>query len=810
MRFCETCENIKDPSMLIYALTIFISAFLLFQVQPMIAKIILPWFGGGAAVWSACLMFFQIALLLGYLYSHAVTKWLKPKQQALLHTILLVGAVFLLPIMPGQQWKPLDEKEPLLRIFLLLCGTVGLPYLMLSTTGPLLQAWYTRASGGAIPYRLFALSNFGSFLALLSFPFVFEPRLTSPQQTDLWSIAFALFAACATFAGWKTVRAIPESASVSDEAASVVAPIPVGRLLLWVGLAACASIMLIAVSSHLTQNVAPIPFLWVLPLSIYLLTFILSFESGRVYSRGSFMPLLVIALGVAAFLLTEENRDGFGPIYLWSAILFICCMVCHGELALQKPHPKQLTLFFLMVSVGGAIGGLFVAMVAPLVFKSYYELAISFGLCGVLAMGILWDEVPETWTQSQGWATVSIAIVAISQLWYHARSYVDEYPSYRMFAMVIVFSFLVAVCLTWLDFLRNPLPGFSWPVRIVWFSLVLAAGARLLARPGPDEGLTQFCIWTGFCALIGLVLCWRRGDEGRLDGELIGFAGIALTSALLVHLAYFQHHNGTGYRLMARNFYGGLKVRDEEQDKETTANRALVHGTINHGVQLLDPARRGEPTSYYGPNSGFGKAIKALQKSGAIRVGITGLGAGVTASFCRAGDYFRFYELNPMVLDIAKTQFTFYGDCLADKDVYLGDGRLALERQQSQQFDLLAMDAFSSDSVPVHLLTKEAFALYVKHLKPGGVIAINVSNRYLNLVPVVTRNGNEFGLKVALVEDEGAGADFYSATSWMLCTKNATLFNDPLLQGKNVTFPAERADVRQWTDAYSNLFQIMK
>jgi hypothetical protein len=334
---------------------------------------------------------------------------------------------------------------------------------MLSTTGPLLQAWYTRASGGAIPYRLFALSNFGSFLALLSFPFVFEPTLTSAQQTTIWSVAFGVFAACAAYAGWSMVKAIPTAQldAKSEAADEVVVPISAGRLVLWVALAACASIMLIAVSSHLTLNVAPMPFLWVLPLSIYLLTFILSFESDRVYSRGTFIPLLVATLGVAAYMLTEENRDGFGPIYLWSAILFVCCMVCHGELALQKPHPKQLTLFFLMVSVGGAIGGTFVAMIAPVWFHNYYELAVSLGLCGLLAAAIVWKETPETWRQSQGWAVVGITLIMISQLWYHTRTYADDYASYKWYAMIMAFSFVVAVGLTWLDFMKRPEAGLA-------------------------------------------------------------------------------------------------------------------------------------------------------------------------------------------------------------------------------------------------------------------------------------------------------------------------------------------------------------
>lgn len=798
--------------MLIYALTIFISAFLLFQVQPMIAKIILPWFGGGAAVWSACLMFFQMALLLGYLYSHAVTKWLAPRAQTILHTVLLLAALAM-PVMPGAQWKPADEKEPLLRIVLLLSATVGLPYLMLSTTGPLLQAWYTRASGGKVPYRLFALSNFGSFLALLSFPFVFEPRLTSTEQTTVWHVAFGVFAVLAIYTGWNMVRAIPAGDQTAvAESTEAVQPIRFGRLMLWIALAACASVLLLAISSHLTQNVAPMPFLWVLPLSIYLLTFILAFESETIYTRGTFLPLLAASLGIAAYLLSEDNRDGFGPIYMWSVILFVCCMVCHGELALQKPHPKQLTLFFLMVSVGGALGGLFVAMIAPVVFVGYFELAVGLGMCGLLAAYLVWTEMPDTWRHSQGWAVTGLTVVVFTQLWYHWKTYTDTFSSYAMFAIAMTFTFAVAASATWIEVVKKPEAGSSWMLRMVWAAPLLANLIRLAIPPAPEEGLIQFCLLTAACSATGLLLCWNRGEEGRLTIGSLRTASAFLGVILVAHLAYYQHWNLTGYRYLVRNFYGGLKVRDEVGTEGTTDNRALVHGTINHGSQLLDANRRREATSYYSPKSGFGRAMRTFQeRSGNVRVGITGLGAGVTASFCRAGDYFRFYELNPVVRDIATTWFTFYNDCPGDKDIYLGDGRLALERQQSQQFDLLAMDAFSSDSVPVHLLTKEAFALYEKHLKPGGVLAINISNRYLNLEPVVTRNARDFGMTAALVEDDAKGADYYSSTSWMLCTKDKAFFSSALFKDdKNVTFPADDAKVRQWTDGYSNLFQIMK
>jgi hypothetical protein len=258
-------------------------------------------------------------------------------------------------------------------------------------------------------------------------------------------------------------------------------------------------------------------------------------------------------------------------------------------------------------------------------------------------------------------------------------------------------------------------------------------------------------------------------------------------------------------------------VRDEKGTKTSPPDRVLVHGTINHGVQLLDPARRDEITSYYNPKSGFGRMMQIEQRKGPIKVGITGLGAGVTAGFCRAGDTFRFYELNPLVLQIAETWFTFLADCKSDKQVYLGDGRLNLERQENQQFDVLAMDAFSSDSVPVHLLTKEVFGLYARHLKPDGVLAINVSNRYLNLVPIVTGNAKSVGMSVVLVEDEGKGEDFYAATSWMLCSRNTRIFDDPMFNTedpktheKDTQRPKEDPKIRPWTDDYSNLFQILK
>ena len=358
--------------MILYAATIFLSAFLLFQVQPLIAKIILPWFGGSAAVWAAALLFFQLSLLAGYAYAHALIKFTKARTQLLIHGTLLLASCALLPILPNVSWKPTAIGDPTLRILELLAATIGLPYFLLSSTSPLLQAWYVRRTGSSVPYRLFALSNFGSMLALLSFPFVVEPNIASRQQAYYWSAGFVAFAALCLFTAWVS----REEAAPSSRRPRRYPPrspknppsVPTGlQLLLWVSLAACASTLLVSITNHMSQNIAPIPLLWVVPLAIYLLTFILAFESDKIYQRWIFLPWVAPALGWMAYALYagEGNFHIKYSIPIFCAGLFICCMMCHGELALRKPAPQYLTLFYLMVSVGGAVGGIFVAIIAP-------------------------------------------------------------------------------------------------------------------------------------------------------------------------------------------------------------------------------------------------------------------------------------------------------------------------------------------------------------------------------------------------------------------------------------------------------------
>jgi hypothetical protein len=738
--------------MFLYGLTILAGAFLLFQVQPVIAKIILPWFGGSAAVWTTCLLFFQIVLLLGYLYSHALLRYLKPRAQMLVHGALLLASAAALPIYPNAAWKPTAPNDPIWRILGLLAVTVGLPYFVLSTTSPLLQAWYTRRRKGAMPYRLYALSNAGSMFALLSYPVLFEPVLTTHHQSMAWSVGYCVFIVACGFTAFRAGTA----PVVEREAETGQAARPGPKLYaMWLLLPACASTLLLAITTHLSQNVAAIPLLWVLPLSVYLFSFILCFERAAWYRRNPYIGLLALALAAMAYA-TLGGNAGILPIQVGIPVflvgLFIGCMVCHGELARLKPHPRYLTHFYLMVAAGGAAGGLLVGLAAPLLFNAYYELPIGLVATAALALTALRAHPDAPWQRSLLPAPRYLfAVVACAAAGWAA------FPSQGSVAIPVIGSALV------LSVLRG-----DWKFR--W--------ARRARR--------RAAFLTELAALL-----------------LAGYAG------------FQTHYLTSGTRLMVRNFYGGLRVHDWDPPTDWAATRSLTVGTINHGEQFLNPARRDLPTTYFGPNSGIGLAIRAKQKSGPIRVGIIGLGTGTIAAYGRTGDYYRYYEINPLVLRLcqpepatAKTQFTFLADCKARHYVVLGDGRLSLEREAPQNFDVLAVDAFSSESVPVHLLTREAMQLYFRHLKPDGILAVNISNRFIDLEPLVDGQCRALGKTDRLVDSvEDDSQDLFPAM-WMLATSPASGFDKLILDGSAAIEP--RRKIRLWTDDYSNLFQILR
>jgi len=669
--------------MLLYAYTIFTSAFLLFLVQPIIAKMILPWFGGAASVWTTCMLFFQSVLLAGYLYSHWSIRKLKPKAQLWVHAALLAASLLVLPIAPRAGWKPLGTEDPTLRIWLLLTVSVGLPYFLLSTTGPLIQAWYARTHRQSVPYRLFALSNLGSMLALLSYPVAVEPWVVSKAQAWFWSGGYVLFTLLCAAAAWRASRVEEWETAAKAAQGPDSDKVAWTQVALWIALPACACVLLLAVTNHLCQDVASVPFLWILPLSLYLLSFILTFEREGWYRPRLYEWLLAASIGGMCYLFFKQDTVHIRWVVLtFAAGLFFCCMFCHGEVARRKPHVRHLTLFYLMISLGGALGSMLVALAAPRVFNAYYE-------------------VP----------------------------------------------------------------------------------AGLL-----------------FCALLALIV--NRRDS------VVYYCSI---SAVLVMCFFMVKQTRTMIAkniLMVRNFYGALAVVDDGSPGEPDAVRKLIHGTINHGQQFLAPDRRRLPTTYYGPNSGVGLAIEHTRRS-SQRVGVIGLGTGTLATYGRPGDYYRIYEINPLVVQIAHSHFHFLEDSQAKVEVALGDARLSLEREPPQGFDVLAVDAFSGDSIPVHLLTAEAFQVYFRHLAPGGVLAVHVSNRYLDLKPVVRKLADRFGYSAVLVDTEDGEDDGTFGATWVLVTRNRAFLDTPEVAMAASEAPL-RADLPLWTDDYSNLFRILK
>ena len=675
---------------LLFGSTILTSACLLFLVQPLISKMILPWFGGSAAVWITAMLFFQTFLLIGYLYAHLLTRFLQPRSQAFVHIFLLLLSLGVLPIYPSSRWLPHPGADPTISVFAVLGGCVGLPYALLSSTSPLIQKWFSLQSNDALPYRYFALSNAGSLLALFAFPLFIEPRFTGHQQSYFWSAAFVGFVVLCACSALLQIRNHPSVPFRSSELASHHSSFVV--VALWTSIAAGASAMLLIVTNLLTQNIAPMPLIWVVPLGIYLLTFILCFESKTWYRRWFFLTLVLPALGYIATttrLVEDDELVKIVPLLL--ASLFVVCMSCHGELARLQPEPARLTTFYLAIAAGGAIGGLAIALLSPRFFHANYEYPITLSILSVILLAAVWFGRRD---------------------WIHPRVHLAVWA-------------LAAAC-----------------------SLVLSVYA-----------LQQF-------------------------------------QANLKQAKY-----------LARNFYGSLRV-DEFRDDAHHLIRQLNHGTITHGNQFLETAMRRIPTTYYGRESGVGLTWRVLEQAGPINMGVIGLGTGTMAAYGRANDSIRFYDINPLVVDIARKQFSYLSDSPARIDVSMGDARLTLEQQSPQGFEMLVVDAFSGDAIPVHLLTAEAFRLYRKHLKPNGVLVVHVSNRFLNLAPVVKAGAENAGFQARDVSSPDDDANGVFESEYVLVTNRPGFFENPLLA--NQALPVQPTPgFRLWTDDYSNIWQSL-
>jgi hypothetical protein len=630
-------------------------------------------------VWTTCLVFFQSVLLAGYAYADLTTR-LGPRRQALLHVALLALSLAFLPILAASGWKPQGEEQPIVRILLLLAVTIGLPYFLLSTTTPLLQSWYWRRFHERVPYRLFALSNFASLLALLGFPLLFEPAFDLKQLGWGWSVLFVGFAFLCAATAWSSMNGSANEAI--HKRAKSEKPSHTTQLQ-WLALSAMGSVMLLAVTNHITQNISSVPFLWVLPLALYLISFVLVFDHPRWYVRPVFIALLVVALPAMAYYVPSLNLTVAAPLYL--AGLLVSCMFCHGELALLKPDPAHLTRYYLMMSLGGALGAVLVAIVAPLALRGYFELGIAL-------------------------------------------------------------------------------------------------------------------------VLLNLLFLWRIPGITKLGGVAVGIA----TVVLVVQGArdYTQ-----GVRVMERDFYGVVRTADHWSP---VPYRSMYHGGIMHGGQLLGEQFRNTPADYFSPTSGYGRVFRSLHEmrpKKPLAVGIIGLGAGVVAAWMRPGDALTFYEISPRVVDIAHREFTFLADTPAKTELVMGDGRLSLEREAPRGYDLLGIDAFSGDSIPMHLVTREAMALYVKHLKPDGVIVFQATNRYVDLLPVVKRLAAEFGFEAVNIADNPETEDgieyWYSSTDQIIVTRNRKLLGRPALADASEPI-ADRPELPTFTDSHHNLLRILK
>jgi hypothetical protein len=656
---------------------------------------ILPRFGGSAAVWSTCLVFFQSALLLGYYYADVLSRRLRATRQASAHIVLLVVSLALMPIAPHAVLSSSSSYHPAFHILVLLTASIGLPFILLSATSPLIQAWKART--GTSAYHLFSISNFASFVALLSFPFLIEPRMSSHRQSQLWSVLYAVFVVVCSLAAWmsRSEAEVAESPAASaaqiDKATGepVIEPISSGSRAwaLWLALSACGSVLLLATTNHLTEDVAPVPLLWVLPLALYLLTFTMAFARRSLYSRWLMVRLVAMTLGSLGYAIYDpsftESVQVAVPLFCLG--LFVCCFFCHGELARLRPDPERLTTFYLVIAAGGAIGAIFVGLIAPLLFAATYE-----------------------------------------------------YP--------------LALCFTAL------------------------AGAAVLW----DTGWTSRAFWT------------------------IG------TAALVAVLAYHVHAYERNSILVVRNFYGGLRVQ-LHQDWLKRPYHTLYHGMIEHGAQYVDPPKSADPITYYPRNSGVGKALDFFQQP-SRHIGVVGLGSGTIAAYAKRGDEVRFYEINPLIVKIANDQFSYLQNARtngADLAIRMGDARLSLVNDDAEHFDVLVIDAFSGDAIPVHLLTREAVALYLQRLKPGGVLAIHTSNTYLDLNPVVKLLADDAGCESRLISNSDDQRKLINAADWMLLTRNQEflLKLDETTVQDSIDVPLK---LRLWTDDYNNLFQILR
>jgi hypothetical protein len=715
------------------AATTFLGAFLLFQVQPLIGNVVLPWFGGTPTVWTTSMLFFQAMLVVGYGFVYLTTQFLPPAVRSALYVVAAVACALTLPILPEAHWKPTPDADPTTGVLVLLFACVGAPYFLLSTTGPTTQEWFARAYGNRSPYRLYSLSNLGSLLGLLTYPFLVQPLIGLTMQSTLWSIGFATYAVLVVGCAWM-VRRVPDlppiTAATPSVAAAPAVAVKKGRkpreaktpanpksalveAFGWLALSAGGSALLLATTNHLCQDISSFPLLWVAPLVVYLLTFIICFDRPEWYRRIP-MALATVCLVPIATIPSGEliAIDAFGPRYLPVAVLnlamlFCGCMLCHGELAALKPEPRRLTFYFFMISVGGALGGLFVGYLAPMIYDIYWEWLLAAPALWLFASILLVDYWTKRGRLQQWWMKTALVVSVLGGLLVIARNHL--------------------------------------------------------------AGSEQYVIASD------------------------------------------------------RNFYGVLQVSGVFiGDTDNLEWASMRSGSTRHGTQIFKdfgkPNVSRLPTTYFGQDSGIGRLLLHVgsTREQRLRIGVVGLGVGTLATYAREGDTIRFYEINPIVIRFADEFFTYLKECPGKAEIVVGDARLQMEQELPQHYDILVLDAFSSDAIPTHLLTTEAFEIYLKHLEAHGVLAMHISNRYLNLAPVVAAAAKKFGLQGVIIHFiPGAskmpvGGVLQQTSRWVLMTRRP---ESPLWKDWNKRDGVKLEEFDQiapWTDERSNFLEVLE
>jgi len=751
-----------------FAVAIFLSAFLLFQVQLILGKELLPLFGGAPAVWTVCVLVFQLLFLAGYGYSHVLAKWLPLRRQIIVHAALLgVSAVFLVvlghaqstAIAPGAHWRPQPGANPTWTIAEFLIRAIGLPFFLLSATSPLMQHWFAQSAPKKSPYRLYALSNVGSLLALLSYPFLVEPHLGLGVQGWAWATGYGLFLICYYFSARSAARTTSPAALKQTPSDLFLRGAPVGwsLRLFWVALAACASVLLLATTNLVCQDIAVSPFLWVLQLSLYLLSFIVCFESDRWYRRETFYPLFAVTIGLVIVVSLPNARYSFlMQLAAYSAALFAGCIVCHGEAARTRPSAESLTVFYFSIATGGAVGGIVVCLIAPWMFPNYWEYPLAVLGCMALLLSVSARDHSSWWNTGRP----SLALLVLAGVALLAPTTLA--PVWRM-------------------------------------------AARLPLSIGPYAA----AVLTG--AAIFTYAVERRASKAASAPVLVrGASRIALallTAGLVIPQKAALYH----VIASSRNFYGVLSVVTVDRENYL----ALRYGNTIHGFQYQESQRARLATGYYGPGSGANIVIRNWPLH-PMRVGLVGMGVGTLAALAHSGDVFRFYEINPDINQLSSTKhpyFTFLRDSPGRIEVVLGDARLSLEREAGrgdfQKFDVLVLDAFSSDAIPMHLLTGEAFSVYQEHLRgPASVIAVHISNQTLDLRPVLAGIGREFGFHALRVYQSLATGPF-SQSDWILFSRDPASLSGKEFTQQGEPFPGETRPI-SWTDDYCDLLHVMR